>query len=205
MSTEVRQRTEEDYAFEGGFPTEETIGQAYDDLDLNRAIQAYRFFFPTISGIAMFVGNEAVGLADNRIFGILDTKPEQVGFTLNSDTPYGPVMLDLSDGPMVVELPPGPLLGAALDVNQHWISDLGVPGPDAGKGGKHLILPPEWSGDIPDGYFVGRATSNRVLVGIRSLPVEGDVDGAIERFHGITVHPLEPRDGWTEPTWLNFS
>lgn len=194
-----------EYVFEGGFPTAETIERAYDDTDLNRAIQAYRFFFPTVSGIAMFVGNEAVGLADNRVFGILDTKPEQVGLTLNSDTPYGPIMLDLSDGPMVVELPPGPLLCAAVDVNQRWVADMGVPGPDAGNGGRHLLLPPEWSGDVPDGYFVGRSTSNRVLVGVRSLPVGGDVEGAIERIQGIKIRPLQPRDGWTEPSWLNFS
>ena len=39
----------QEYAFKGGFPTPETVQQAYDDADLNRAIQAYRFFYPTVS------------------------------------------------------------------------------------------------------------------------------------------------------------
>jgi hypothetical protein len=30
--------------------------------------------------------------------------------------------------------------------------DMGVPGPDAGKGGKHIILPHDWKGEIPAGY-----------------------------------------------------
>jgi hypothetical protein len=40
-----------------------------------------------------------------------------VGFTYNSDTPYAPMLMDLSDGPLVIELPPGPLICIAMDVN----------------------------------------------------------------------------------------
>ena len=56
------------YVFEGGFPTPETVQRAYDDADLNRAVQAYRFFFPTVSGLAIFKGNQAVGVIPNRVF-----------------------------------------------------------------------------------------------------------------------------------------
>src|SRR5215831_2208534 len=66
----------------------------------------------------------------------MDTKPEQVGFTANSDTPYAPIMLDLRAGPMVIEIPAEPVIGVAMDVNQRWLRDMGLPGPDAGKGGK---------------------------------------------------------------------
>jgi len=38
-------RTQE-YEFKGGYPTPQTIQRAYDDADLNRAIQAYKFFYP---------------------------------------------------------------------------------------------------------------------------------------------------------------
>jgi hypothetical protein len=37
------------YEFEGGFPTPETVARGYDDADLNRAVQAYRFFYPNVS------------------------------------------------------------------------------------------------------------------------------------------------------------
>ncbi len=120
----------------------------------------------------MLAGNKQVGIVTNKVFGKLDTKPLQVGFTLNSDTPYGPAQLDLSAGPMVIDIPPGPLIVAALDVNQRWVADMGVPGPDKGNGGKHLILPPDYTEKVPDGYYVWKATSNHVIVGIRSLPVK---------------------------------
>ncbi len=53
-----------------------------------------------------------------------------------------------------------------------------LPGPDAGKGGKHLILPPGYKGEVPAGYFVGRSLSFKVLVVIRSLPVKGGVSNS---------------------------
>jgi hypothetical protein len=49
---------ESHYAFERGFPTDDTVKQAYDDADLERAIQAYKFFYPTVSGAAIVRGNE---------------------------------------------------------------------------------------------------------------------------------------------------
>ncbi len=193
------------YTSKGGYPTRETVEKAHDDADLNRAVQAYRFFYPTVSGAAIFSGTLKVGVQPNKVFGFMDTQPRHVGFTLNSDTPYGGVLLDLHIGPIVVELPPGPLLGAVLDINQRWVMDMGLPGPDAGNGGAHLLLPPGYQGDTPTGYHTARATSYRVVVGLRSLPVAGDVRGAIERLKTIKVRPLTPSSTWTEPTWIDMT
>jgi len=33
------------YEFSGGYASPETVQRAYDDAGLNRAVQAYRFFF----------------------------------------------------------------------------------------------------------------------------------------------------------------
>ena len=188
-----------------GFPNDDAVQQAYDEADLNRAVQAYRFFYPTVSGAAILKGNNEVGVVENKIFGILDTKPRHVGFTLNSDTPYGPVQLDLRTGPFVIELPAGPLIGAALDINQRWIADIGIPGPDEGKGGKHLILPPDYKENVPDGYYVWNSATNRVIIAIRSLPVQGDVTGAIERLQTIKIHPLNPPAGWSGAKWVDLT
>jgi hypothetical protein len=193
------------YALERGFPTQETIRKAYDSADLNRAIQAYRFFYPTVSGAAIFKGNAAVGIVDNKTFGVLDTKPRHLIFTANSDTPYGPISLDLRVGPIIVELPPGPLIVVAMDVHQRWVADMGVPGPDSGRGGKHILLPPGYAGKIPLGHHAWQSTTNRLLVGVRSLPVDGDVKGAIERIQSIKVYPLHPSSEWTEPKWVNLT
>ncbi|HEY4286634.1 MAG TPA: DUF1254 domain-containing protein [Puia sp.] len=193
------------YQFVGGYPTSETIRRAYDDADLNRAIQAYRFFYATVSGEAIFKGNADIGVIPNKVFGMLDTKPIHVGFTLNSDTPYGPIPIDLSKGPMVIELPPGPLIVIAMDVNQRWVADMGIPGPDAGKGGKHLILPPGYKGLVPSGYHVWHSTTNNLIIGVRSMPVGGDVPAAIARIPTIKVHPLARTAVWTSPQWPDLT
>jgi hypothetical protein len=194
------------YAFENGHPSEETSRKAYDDADLNRAIEAYKFFYPTVSGAAIVKGNEQIGLVPNKVFGILDCAPEQLVFTANSDTPYGPLLLDLSIGPVVVELTPGPLIVCSMDVNQRWVADMGLPGPDAGKGGKHLLLPPDYNGPVPaSGYYIHKASSNRQIVGARSLPVNGDVKGAKERLKTIKIYPYDAKADWQEPKWLDVT
>jgi hypothetical protein len=195
----------EEYAFVGGYPTRETVQNAYDDADLNRAIQAYRFFFPTVSGLAIYEGNEASGLVPNQIFGILDTQPKHVTLTPISDTPYGPMLIDLRIGGMVVELPPGPLSGMAMDINQRWIGDIGLPGPDAGNGGAHLFLPPKFSGDVPPHHHVWHSTSNRLIIGVRSIPVDGDMRAAMDRLRAIDVRPVKTSTSWGEPRWINVT
>ena len=97
-------------------------------------------------------------------------------FTPNSDTPYGGLMLDVSDGPMVIELPPGALMGTVNDLNQRWVLDMGLPGPDHGQGGKHLVLPPGYDGEVPDGYHTGTPTTNRMIGLLRALPPHGDLE-----------------------------
>jgi len=117
--------------------------------------------------------------------------PRHVLFTPNSDTPYGSIPIDVTSGPFVVELPDGPLLGVANDLNFRWILDVGIPGPDAGKGGKHLILPPGYTGQVPAGYFVGQSTTNRLVLPVRALPIGGDVEGALARLTRIKAYPLD--------------
>jgi hypothetical protein len=189
-----------------GYPGAEVARNAYDEADLHRAVQAYKFFYPTVSGAAIIKGNQAAGLIPNKLLGILDCGPEQLVFTANSDTPYGPLLLDLGPGPLVVELEPGPLIVCSMDVNQRWVADMGLPGPDGGRGGKHLLLGPDYTGPIPEaGYYAHRASSNRQIVGVRSLPVGGDVAGAKERIRTVKVYPLDPAAEWTEPEWLDLT
>jgi len=196
------QSADNGYSFERGYPSGDTAQKAYDDADLNRAVEAYRFFYPTVSGHAIFKGNAKIGIIPNKVSGTLDTQPKHVGFTLNSDTPYAPLLMDLSNGPMVIELPPGPLICIAMDVNQLWIADLGVPGPAHGAGDKVVFLPPGYKDKPPAGYRVAQSPSNMMLVGVRSLPVGGDVPAAIERIKTVKVHPL---NGTTELKWLDLT
>ena len=191
--------------FSGGYPTPETIQKIYDEVDLNRAVQAYRFFYPTVSIAGTWKGNLDAGLVPNKVFGILEGNPKQLVFTPNSDTPYAGIPLDLEAGPFVVELPEGPLMCVVNDLNQRYVMDLGLPGPDAGKGGKHLIIPPGYKEKIPAGYFSGTATTNRVLLMLRAIPPKDNAKAAIEMMKTVKVHPLKPPAGWTQPKWISLS
>jgi hypothetical protein len=193
------------YEFKGGYPTSETIQKAYDDADLSRAVEAYKFFYPTVSFEATWRGNLKEGAVANQIFALLEGTPNQLVFTPNSDTPYSGLPLDLSAGPMVIELPPGPLMGAADDLNQRWVMDLGLPGPDAGKGGKHLILPPGHKGEVPKGYYVATATTNRILVLLRAIPPGGDNEKANALMKTVKVYPLNRPANWKEPSWVKLA
>ena len=183
-----------DTAVEGGFPLEGAAGRLRDEGDLQRAVTAYRFWYPTVSVEGIFNGNRELGLADNEKIGYCVTSPRQVGFTLNSDTPYAAGALDLSDGPMVIELPPGAYIGLVDDHHQRWVMDMGIPGPDQGKGGKHLVLAPDHDGEVPDGYHVGRSSSYKVLVALRALPVGGDLDKALDALRTVRIYP-QPAPG----------
>src|SRR6516165_4359917 len=179
------------YVFERGYPLADTSKRARDDADLQRAITAYRFWYPTVSVEGIFNGNREAGLKDGEKIGIAAAGPRQIGFTLNSDTPYGSGCLDVSKGPVVIELPPGPYIGLVNDHYQGWVLDMGLPGPDAGKGGKHLVLPPDYKGAIPSGYQAARSKSYQNLLAVRALPVGGDVNKAMDALRAIKVHPLD--------------
>ncbi|MEE1865089.1 MULTISPECIES: DUF1254 domain-containing protein [Pseudomonas] len=193
------------YEFQNGYPSPATISQVYDEIDLNRAVQAYRFFYPNVSMMNLWQANIEDGMQPNQVFALMQGSPAKRAFTANSDTPYAGAPIDLSAGPMVVEFPPGPLMSVANDLNQSWIMDLGVPGPDAGKGGKHLILPPEYNGPVPEGYFIGRSTTNKLLLLLRALPIKGDIEGAIALMKSVKVYPLNNSADWVAPSWVNLS
>ncbi len=187
------------------FPTYETIERLSDEADLNRAIQTYKFFFPNISMAGLAGGFEKFSPVNNKTFFILLPTPNQIVFTANSDTPYALLPLDLRAGPITIELPAGPLLGVANDGNFRWVMDMGVPGPDAGRGGKHIILPPDWKGEVPAGHYSGQSSTYRVFLIIRSVPQGGDTNAAIARIRTIKVRPLNPPADWSEPTWTDLS
>jgi hypothetical protein len=203
MSTAKRRSTSTAHTFPGGYPTAKTIQRAYDEADLNRAIMAYRFFYPSVSFMGTWKGNLKGGVVPNKVFALLEGTPKQLVFTPNSDTPYAGLALDLSIGPMVIELPPGPLMSSTNDLNQRWVMDMGLPGPDKGKGGKHLILPPGFKDEIPVGYYSATSTTNRVLILLRALPVPDKTPN--ELMQSVKVYPLDRTAGWKAPTWVSLN
>ena len=88
-----------------GFPTPEQVQRVGDEASLSRAIQAYCFFYPTVSMEGTMHGQREAGAEDNKAAIVMACEPRHWLFTGNSDTPYLGAVLDLKQaGPMVVEV-----------------------------------------------------------------------------------------------------
>ncbi len=193
--------------FERGYPSRESTQRAYDHADLHRAIAAYRFFYPTVSGAAIVQGSLDAGLVPNKVFGAMHVTPGQRLFTASSDMPYGALLLDLSAGAFVVELEPGPLILCAIDVNQRWVADMGLPGPDGGRGGRHVLVPPDDLSELPagKGIYIHGTSGNLHILSARALPAGGDYESAKALLGTIRVYPLDPAATWRAPEWRDLA
>ena len=82
---------------------------------------------------------------------------------------------------------------------------MGVTGPDKGKGGKYLVLPPGYTGDVPDGYFLLKPPTNRNFMFLRGL-VENGLGPAVENItSNLKVYPLKDAASPAETEFVNMS
>jgi hypothetical protein len=97
--------------------------------------------------------------------------------TANDVTPYVFGALTTKDGPVVIDVPPAgdkaEYFGTIVDAWQVPLADVGPSGSDEGKGGKYLILPPGYDGDVPDGFIVLRANTYGVHFAFRPIAKNG--------------------------------
>ena len=84
-------------------------------------------------------------------------------------------------------------MGPVDDANFLFAFDIGPTGMDKGKGGKYLILPPGYKGDVPDGYFVFKSPTYRLFSFVRAnAAVVGTGEKAMEFFRkNAKVYPLK--------------
>jgi hypothetical protein len=177
------------------FPTEETAQKLYDEMDLQRATQAYMDFNPALSVYGIVRGQvRDFGFKSASDIGVHPSPgltPSELYLTGNNSTVYAVASLDLKvDGPTVVDIPPG-MYGTANDALFKYMVDFGIVGPDKGKGGKYLFLPPGYEPKVPDGYFIIKSPSYRVWVMMRGWGDVGTGDKAANYFkQNLKVYPL---------------
>lgn len=165
--------------FEQNRPTAQTAQTLKDELLFQRATQTYLWAMPLLNTLGMKVGAEEAFGTGYNVMPIwtkrLDAKTRIT--TPNSDLIYGMAFANLAEtGPLVFEAPPN-LQGILLDFWQRpipldggqFFGDVGLPGPDGGKGGKFLLLPPGYKGNVPAGYYVYRSGTNSVFIFLRSF------------------------------------
>jgi hypothetical protein len=182
--------------FFDGIPTQETAALVYDNLDFLRGVETFLNGVPATSLEALRIGQASLGARSSNqivIFDrLMDSNP--LFLTGNTSTVYALAFLDLKkDGPTVVEIPAGAGPGTTNDAFFRFVIDHGPPGPDRGKGGKYLILPPDYEGHVPDGYFTARSTSWVNWLALRGFldKVDSKPDEATKLWkEGLKIYPL---------------
>lgn len=185
--------------FERGYPTEETKRKVFDEIDYQRAVQAFLWAYPAVSFESIRVAAQNAGIDRNDI-GIADKFADAEGLwlTANDTTVYAFANIDLGkDGPMVVDIPPGAIVGLTDDFVQKSITDLGLPGPDGDKGGKFLLLPPGYTGEVPGGGSnVLKAGMNNYNVMIRGILIGSmeNVPATVQVVKKLRIYPFSERN-----------
>jgi len=162
-------------AFEGGYPTDATVTKLYDEMDFQRATQAYLWAIPIVSFAKLQEQYETVFGQEDGDLVLMTSSRDKLGMlTPNDTTPYLVGFLNLErTGPLVVEYPKGPTAGGILDFWQRPITDLGLSGPDRGEGGKYLVVPPgQKAPKGAESYRVFESPTNNILHGFRVLATD---------------------------------
>ena len=194
----INTATVQEFEFEAGYPTAESSQALYDEMDYQRAVQAYIWATPMINSMGMRAAFAGYGVTEhNRKIMAFEYSllPQHIWMTANSTTPYFWTLMDLKkSGPMVAEVPPQDVLGGFYGFWMRALEDFGLPGPDRGEGGKYLILPPEYEGEVPEGYFVVRSVSNIVWWYGRANGAHFKGGPALEVFEKLNLYPLAEAD-----------
>jgi hypothetical protein len=178
--------------FVDGFPTDETVTKTYDYLDTARAVELFLNTIPVTSMYAMLNGHAEIGFKANHTVGITENlmNARSLWLTAQTTTPYVHVEIDVKTGPVVIEIGT-PVLGLIDDAFFRYVGDVGLGGPDKGKGGKYLIVGTDYKDDIPEGYFVLKTKTYRHWLLMRLLVKDGQTQQAVDAFKkSFRIYPL---------------
>ncbi len=165
----------------------------------------------------------AVGIIDfwkatrNQLGGTINdvvylTKPfdSKHGFlTANDVTAYAWGSPNCEAGPLVIEVPPATdkvnYFGTIVNVWDQPIEDVGPRGADKGEGGKYLIVPPGYEGDLPeDGYIIRESDSYTLGFSFRPvLTNDGTYEDAANYAKGIKIYYLSEADNPPTTNYLD--
>jgi hypothetical protein len=167
--------------FKDGAPDAATVQLAYDQLDFSRGIDAFLKGLSATSVYAACRGVDAAGAKINQGIAITEDLMDarSLFLTPNTTVVYVWLCVNLKDGPMVVRVPPR-VLGPTDDADFRWVTDVGFTGPDKGRGGDYLFVPPGYKGTVPaKGYHVVKPRTNLLLMFYRAFVDKGDIGAAV--------------------------
>ena len=190
-------------SFPAGRASAESSLTLTEELTFQRATQAYLWAMPLLNTMGMRDGIGSPAAYNTMTLWEKRLDAKTLIATPNSDLIYGMTFVDLATtGPLVFEAPPG-LQGILLDAWQRPIpvdgggfaGDVGLPGPDGGAGGKFLVLPPGYRGEVPAGHYAYRSATNNVFVFLRAFYKSlDDITPAVDLLKRSVLYPLGAKE-----------
>jgi len=162
-----------DIALRHSYFDDDAAERLFDEMDYQRACQAYLWSHPIVSMTTWRLRQcAAYGVQGPLDFVVLNSLREKRGIvTGNLTTPYVLLFTSLKHGPLVVDYPAGMTAGGFVDLWQRPLADTGLTGPDQGKGGTYVVVGPDQDAKAykkPD-VFVYQSATNTILFGLRVL------------------------------------
>lgn len=168
-----------------------------EQIIYNRAVEAVIWGIPAVNFELL---NESLTKAKgdfNQIIywsNLINSKNQTL--TPNPDVIYVNPLYDTRKGPVVLEIPAAEgsssLTGSLDDGWQTAIEDIGPAGVDKGKGGKYLILPPNYKEKVPQGYIPMPSSTYTGFAILRSNLTDGspnDIKRAVEYGKRVKIYP----------------
>src|SRR5690242_939638 len=174
------------------------LSPAAQDMIEQRATEAVIWGMPAVNYDLMLQEALKAGAKENQIV-YWSRLPDWKNQTLtpNPDVIYLMPFFNTKDaGQMVLEIPPaddGVINGTIMDAWQVPLEDVGPAGVDKGKGGRYVILPPNHSAAVPDGYIALPSPNYQGYALLRSILQSGsdaDVAKAVAYGKRIRLYPL---------------
>ena len=183
-----------DIELEHGYPSTSSAARLYDEIDFQRACQAYVWALPIMAMQEWQREHRETFGAGSLDYVDYFTFTDKLGLlTANATTPYVMAFPDLHEtGPLVMEVPAGPTAGGLTDFWQRPLSDSGQTGPDNGAGGRYLVLGPDHEDVEVEGYYVVRSPTRNVWFAHRSL--DPDPEAARALAGQFSIYPYADRD-----------
>ena len=176
------------HSFTTGYPTDETIDRLFDEIDFQRASQAYIWSIPLVSMAQwQYAYNVTLGAKNGQITFLNGYDDILGGLTFNATTPYALVFIDIGKEPWVVHMPEGEVRGAAHDMWQMEITSMTKPG-------KYIFVGPGQKapeGAEKAGYKVHHTPTNSIFLGIRLIPT--DPDERLALLKNVHIYPYAER------------
>ena len=125
--------------------------------------------------------------------------------TANTETVYAISHLDLrNDGPTVVEAPPRCSVSSVTASSVTWPT-LARSGQTRAQAENCSILPPGYTGSVPEGYFVSRSPTYSAMFAVRGFQVDNKTDqavGSCEADQGLSTSAGVERTPDAVHEWL---